>query len=186
MAALYGLSILSADIQNTYLTSQCQEKINKVLDPEFGPHRMGRKSKVVRVLYGLKSAGAAFNHVANCLAHLGYESSTGDPVVWFRLAVKVTGKEYNEHLFVYTDDILAIGESPNEVLTRLNCYFSLNSGSSHSPDAYLGTKIKLTTLSSGTKDWGQSGSRYIQNVVANREAGMKDKSNRLPKRGPHR
>jgi hypothetical protein len=185
IAALNGLSILSADIQNAYLTSPCQEKIYTILGPEFGPNRMGRKSKVVRALYGLKSAGAAFrNHLANCLAHLGYESSRGDPDVWFRPAIKVTGEEYYEYLFVYTDDILAIGENPKEVLTRLNHYFSLKPDSIHPPDDYLGTKIKLTMLPNGNEAWGQSSSHYIQNVVANLEGWMKDKSYRLPKRAP--
>jgi len=109
IAALNDLDIFSADIQNAYLTSPCQEKIWTVLGPEFGPQRCGRKALVVRALYGLKSAGAAFrNHLASCLAHLGYQSSRGDPDVWFRPAVKETQEKYYEYLFVYTDDILAI------------------------------------------------------------------------------
>jgi hypothetical protein len=64
---------------------------------------------VVCALYELKSAGAAFrNHLASCFGHLGYESSRGDPAVWFRWAIKVTGERCYEYLFVYTDDILAI------------------------------------------------------------------------------
>ena len=68
LAALNGLTVLSADIQNAYLTSPCSEKIYSVLGPEFGPHRQGKRSLVVRALYGLKSAGASFrNHLASCL-----------------------------------------------------------------------------------------------------------------------
>jgi hypothetical protein len=183
IAALNGLSILSADIQNAYLTSPCEEKIYTILGPEFGPHRSGNKSLVVRALYGLKSAGAAFrNHLASCLGHLGYESSRGDPDVWFRPAIKVNGEEYYEYLFVYTDDILAIGEDPRNVLTRLHRYFTLKQDSIHPPDDYLGTKIKLETLPNGTQAWGQGSSHYVHNVVKNLEDWMKDKSYRLPKR----
>jgi hypothetical protein len=123
--ALNDLNILSADIQNAYLTSPCQEKMYTVLGPEFGANRQGRKALVVWALYGLKSAGPAFrNQLASCLGHLGYQSSRGDPDVWFRLAVKVTKEEYYEYLLVYADDILAIGIDPKDVLTRLNRYFT--------------------------------------------------------------
>ena len=62
IAALNDLNILSADIQNAYLTSPCQEKIYTV----FGPNRQRSQSLVVLALYGLKSAGAAFrNHLAS-------------------------------------------------------------------------------------------------------------------------
>ena len=183
LAALNGLEVLTADIQNAYLTSPCQEKIYTTLGPEFGPHRQGRKALVRRALYGLKSAGAAFrNHLASCLGHLGYESSKGDPDVWFRPAVKVTKEEYYEYLFIYTDDILAIGANPHEILTRINRYFQLKPDSIHPPDDYLGTKIKLTTLPNGVKAWGQSSSHYIQNAVSNLEEWMEKNGYKLPRK----
>jgi hypothetical protein len=49
--------------------------------------------------------------------HLGYQSLKGDLDAWFRPAVKVTKEEYSEYLLVYTDDILAIGLDPKDVLT---------------------------------------------------------------------
>jgi hypothetical protein len=61
-------------------------------------------------------------------------SSLGDPDVWFHPATKVTGEEYYEYLLVYTDDILAIGVKPKEILTHLNKYFSLKPDSIHPPD----------------------------------------------------
>jgi hypothetical protein len=39
ISALNDLSILTADIQNAYLTSPCDEKIYTVLVQEFGAHR---------------------------------------------------------------------------------------------------------------------------------------------------
>jgi hypothetical protein len=88
-----------------------------ILGPEFGPHQQGQKALIVRALYSFKSTGAAFrNHLASCLGHLGDEFSIGDPDVWFRPATKVNGEEYYDHLLVYTDNILAIGMKPDEVL----------------------------------------------------------------------
>jgi Reverse transcriptase (RNA-dependent DNA polymerase) len=125
--ALNYLDVFATDIQNAYLTSPCEEKIYTVLGKEFGPHREGRNALVVRALYGLKSAGAAFrNQLASCLRHLGFPSSCGDPDVWFRPAVKSNDKEYYEYMFVYTDDILAIGENPKDILMKSNKYFMLN------------------------------------------------------------
>ena len=173
IAALNDLDVFSADIQNAYLTSPCEEKIWTTLGPEFGPHRQGKKALVVRALYGLKSAGAAFrNHLASCLGHLGFASSRGDPDVWFRPAVKPNGEEYYEYMFVYTDDILAIGLKPKEVLMKLNKYFKLKPDSIHPPDDYLGTKIKMTTLPNGKKAWGQSSSHYVREAVKNLEEWM--------------
>jgi hypothetical protein len=72
----------------------------------------------------LKSAGAAFrNHLESCLGHLRFTSSRGDPNVWLRPAIKANRKEYYEYLFVYTDDIMAIGENPKDILMKLNMYF---------------------------------------------------------------
>jgi Reverse transcriptase (RNA-dependent DNA polymerase) len=170
IAALNDLDILAADIQNAYLTSPCEEKIYTILGPEFGPHRQGKKAVVVRALYGLKSAGAAFrNHLASCLQHLGFTSSKGDPDVWLRAAVKANGEEYYEYMFVYTDDILAVSEDPKSILMKLNKYFKLKPDSIQPPDDYLGTKIKLTTLPNGQKAWGQSSSHYVRRAVQNVE-----------------
>jgi hypothetical protein len=83
----------------------------------------------------LKSAGPAFrNHLANCLGHLGFASSKGDPDVWFYPATKVNGEMYYEYLLVYTGDILAIGEYPKAILTKRNKYFKLKPDSTHPPD----------------------------------------------------
>jgi hypothetical protein len=116
------------------------------------------------------------------LTHLGYESSRGDPDVWFRPSVKVTKEEYYEYLLVYTDDILAIGLNPSEILTRINRYFTLKPDSIHPPDDYLGTKIRKTVLPNGKEAWGQSSSHYVLNAVGNLEAWMREKGYKLPNR----
>jgi hypothetical protein len=67
-----------------------------------------------------------------------------DPDVLICAATKPSKKEYYEYLFVYTDDILAIGTDPSIVITRLNNCFTVKSDSIHPPDDYLGTKLKDT------------------------------------------
>jgi Reverse transcriptase (RNA-dependent DNA polymerase) len=157
IAALNDLEVFTADIQNAYLTSPCKEKIYTKLGLEFGPNREGKHALIVRSLYGLKASGASFrNHLASCLAHLGYTSSQGDADVWFRPATKANGEEIYEYLFIHTDDIMAVGVDPMQSLGRINKYFQLKPDSLVPPDVYLGTKLKLTTLPNGTKAWGQS------------------------------
>lgn len=182
IAALNDLDILAADIQNAYLTSPCQEKIYTILGPEFGREREGKRSIIVRALYGLKSAGASFRqHLATCLSHLGYQSSKGDPDVWLKPALKpVTNEPYYEYLFVYTDDILAIGIDPNGVLQRLNKYFPLKADSIKTPDIYLGAKLRKVVLPNGVKAWAQSSSHYIQTVIKNLEDWLRERNMKLP------
>jgi hypothetical protein len=137
----------------------------------------------VRALYGLKLAGASFcNHLASCLGHLGFTSSRGDPDVWLRPTLKASGEEYYEYMFVYTDDILAIGVDPKDILLKLNKYFKLKPDSIHPPDDYLGTKIKKTVLPNGSNAWGQSSSHYVRNAVKNLEEWINSEGMRLPKK----
>lgn len=56
---LNNVNILSADIQNSYLFSNTNEKIWTVADAAFGSN-VGRPVKIVRALYGLKTRSAIF------------------------------------------------------------------------------------------------------------------------------
>jgi hypothetical protein len=136
-----------------------------VLCQEFGSHRQGQNALAVQILYGLKSAGAWFrDHLASFLGHLGYESTGGDPDVWIRAATKASKEEYYEYLFVYTNDVLAIGFDPNNVLTRLNKYFALKPDSIHPPDDYFDTKVKETVIPNGEKAWDKV-ARITSNIL---------------------
>ncbi|KAL7460640.1 hypothetical protein ACHAXS_001084, partial [Conticribra weissflogii] len=84
MAALNALKVMAADIMNVYNTAPNKEKIWTLLGPKFGRDK-GCKAIVVRALYGLKSAGAAFrSHLADCMRQLGYESNKADPDLWMK------------------------------------------------------------------------------------------------------
>ena len=72
IAALNDLQVLSADIGNAYLNAPNREKVYAITGKEFGS-RAGEVVIIVRALYGLKSAGAAWrSHLANSLQAIGY------------------------------------------------------------------------------------------------------------------
>jgi hypothetical protein len=136
-------------------------------------------------LYCLKLAGESFrNNLENCLGHLGITSSRGDPDDWFLPDQKSNGDEYYEYLFVYTDDILAIGVDPKDKLMKLETYFKLKPDSIHPPDDCLGTKIKKTLLHNGASAWGKSSSHYVRNAAKNLEEWMVKEGRKLPKKAP--
>ncbi len=76
LAALNNLEVNTADIKNAYLTAPigwC------TLSPEFGGNA-GRRSKL---------AGAPFwNHLADCMRHLGWELRKADQEVWIKPEVR--------------------------------------------------------------------------------------------------
>jgi hypothetical protein len=59
IASLNDLEVKVGDVLNTYITAPVKEKVWTILGPEFG-HDTGRSAILVRALYGIKSAGAAF------------------------------------------------------------------------------------------------------------------------------
>ena len=59
IVSLNYLNIVACDIQNSYLTAECREKIWTRAVPEFVSDR-GNIIIVKMALYGLKSPGAAF------------------------------------------------------------------------------------------------------------------------------
>jgi hypothetical protein len=71
LADMNDLDINMADIENAQLPAPITEKIWTVLGPGFGDDA-GKRACIVRALYGLKSAGAAFrNHPAEGMIQLG-------------------------------------------------------------------------------------------------------------------
>jgi len=57
IAALNGLEILGADVQNAYVNARTSEKVYTTAGPEFGSDE-GRPAIIVRALYGLNISGA--------------------------------------------------------------------------------------------------------------------------------
>ena len=84
---------------------------------EFG--KDARKTEViVRTLYGLKSAGAAFrSHFAKCMESLGYEPCKTDLDLWLKPDIRPENEvQYYFCLMYYVDDILCIHHNADAVL----------------------------------------------------------------------
>ena len=91
-AALNGLDVWAADVQNEFLQAPCSKKYFTVCGPEFGSEFIGKLAIIVRAVYGLKYAGDDFrNHLRDCMEHLGYESCKADPNLWMRSATRTDG-----------------------------------------------------------------------------------------------
>ena len=102
IAALNNLDVLACDIQNTYLTAQCREKIWTRTGPEFGSE-IGCIMIVVRSLYGLKSSGAAFRALLAETLYVPMEGPTNiycdNEAVWSRSSSRW---DFNFHSYVLT------------------------------------------------------------------------------------
>ena len=59
IAALNDLEVKLGGILNAYMKAPVTEKVWTILGPEFG-RDAGRSAVIVRAIYGLKLAGAAF------------------------------------------------------------------------------------------------------------------------------
>ena len=186
-AALHGLDLMAGDIQNAYLQAPTSEKFWCKCGKEFGSEEEGRIAVIVRALYGTKSSGRDFrNHLRDCMDHMGYESSLGDPDVWFRKAIKDDGSEYYEYMLLYVDDTLVVSEYPKEALIELNKYFPLKKDKNGKPligppSIYLGGKISQVELPNGVVAWAISSSQYIQECVRNVEKKLKSEGKVLGK-----
>ena len=123
IATLNDLQVMACDIQNAYLTADCQEKIWMYAGSEFGLEQ-GSIMFVRKVLYGLKSSGAAFRApLAETLHDIGFRPTRADPDVWRRPAKKADGKEYYKYILCYVDDLLAISEDVTKVLQGIQAVF---------------------------------------------------------------
>jgi hypothetical protein len=165
IAALNDIDIMSCDLENAYLNAPCREKIWFEGGIECGEDQ-GKVCVIVRSLYGLKSAGAAFrSSLAQLLRDLGYKSSKADPDVWMRAAARDDGHEYYEMLFVYVDDILALSHRATDVIKEITEYFKAKEGSIKPPEIYLGANILKMQVPDGRKVWATSPKSYVKNSI---------------------
>lgn len=168
IAALNDLEVKVGDVLNAYITAPITEKVWTVLGPEFGPDQ-GRSAVIVRALYGLKSAGAAFRaHLASCMRQMGYTSCKADPDLWLKAMTRPDdGTRYYAYILCYVDDILCIHHDAMSVLNKINEYLPLKPDSVGDPDIYLGAKLRQTRLENGVWAWALSPSKYVGQAVRN-------------------
>ena len=183
LAALNNLEVLSADIQNTYLTAPIKEKYCIIAGVEFPEKYRGRPCKVVRALYSLPIAGNNFrSHLNKALRELGYTLCKADPDLYYREAVKTNGERYYEYVLAYVDDLLCCGERPDLQMAAIAKRFKLKNGLVEEPSLYLGADIeKHYHNHEPTKvRWAMSSTKYTTEAVADVESKLKAEGLMLP------
>jgi hypothetical protein len=139
-----------------------------VLGPEFGDDA-GKRALIVRALYGLKSAGAAFrNHLDECMRHLGCHPCCADMELWMKAETSPDdGVLYWDYIFIYVDKILYVNHDPGSLLENLDEYFKIKEGSIQVTTFYMGVKLKKNVLPNGVVAWDMSSRKCVQSAVQN-------------------
>jgi hypothetical protein len=140
----------------------------------------GRVVVIVRALYGLKSAGASWNHhLAKELMEMEFEPCKADPDFWLRQHEKADGTKYYEYVFVYTDDILALSIDPvGRVMDPLIAK-GYNCKDVGPPTRYLGAAItehEFTRKERAVhKCWSMSAEQYLKLEIETIETKLGEK-----------
>jgi hypothetical protein len=178
MTALNDLNVKVGDVLNVYMTAPITEKVWTVLGLEFGINA-GKSAIIVRALYGLKSAGAAFCvHLASFMRQMGYTSYKADPDLWYKAETRPADNfRYFAYILCYVDNILCVHHDPMSVLDLINGYMPLKPSLVGDPDIYLGAKLKMTQLENRIWAWRLSFSKYVAQAVKNCAKHLTDKLN---------
>ena len=117
LTALNDLKVKVGDVLNAYITAPITKKVWTVVGPEFGVDA-GKTAVIVRALYGLKSAGAAFRaHLASFMRQMGYTSCKADPDLWYKAETRPTDNfRYYAYILCYVDDIFCMHHNPMTIL----------------------------------------------------------------------
>ena len=175
IAALNDLNILSADIGNAFLNAPPRERCHVTCGPElFGNEHKGKTAIIIRALYGLKTASAAWRHhfAAFVREHLGFLPTYADPDVYRKPMLKSDGTTYYAYLVIYVDDVLCIEENPEVTMKEIEKLFRLKDGVD-SPKMYLGTDTRKWTISddNGYEQhcWAVGSESYIKEAIRTAE-----------------
>ena len=183
VAALNGLDVWAADIQNAYLNADTEERVWFRAGEEWGEHQ-GKPVLIVKALYGLKGSGKAWrSHLAHYLRDtMGFESSYGDPDMWFKAAVKPNGEEYYSYLLIYVDDVISVDMEPKKNIDLINEKFTIKKGSAGPPSIYLGANIQKLPTRTGGECWGMSCEQYVKDAVKHVKTRLKEEGFEFNKR----
>jgi hypothetical protein len=130
LEALNDVDVMMGDTESACLTAPITEKVWTVLVPDSGKDA-GKRAHIVRALYGLKSAGAAFrNNLASCMDHLGWKPCLADRDLWMKEATRPDDSmKYWAYILIYVDDILCMHHDPWTSLAHIDKYFKMKAGS---------------------------------------------------------
>ena len=185
-AALMGLDIMAANIQNSYLQAPSSEKHFIVCGPEFGLDNVGKVALIKRVLYGGKVADRDFwHHLRSCMDTIGFKSCKADQDIWRRLATKSNGQTYYEYVLLYVDDCLVISEKPELILREeIGKHFQLKEESSGPPSQHLGGKLQEVTMANEQQCWAFGSTQHVSAAIDNVEEYLGKRGISLPAKAP--
>ena len=166
IAALNGLDVWAADIQNAYLNAPTEEKVWFRAGDEWGENA-GRPVLIVRALYGLKGSGQAWrSFLAETLRNkMGFISSLADPDVWYKPCTKEDGSKYYAYLLIYVDDVISVDIDAKKNIDLIGDVFTIKEGSAGPPKVYLGANIQKVPSRSGGSCWGMSCEQYTRDAI---------------------
>ena len=190
-AALNGLDVQAADIQNAYLQAPSSEKHYVICGDEFGIEHNGKVALIRRALYGGRVAGRDYwKHMRKFMNFLGFTSCKADSDVWMRKAVTDNGFEYWEYVLLYVDDCLVISHRGEDVIrNEIGKHFIIKESSIGPPNIYLGGKVRKRVINStegNVEAWSFSSSQYVKAAVDNVEKYLRtekeiNRNQRFPK-----
>ena len=83
---------------------------------------------------------------------MGFESCEADPDVCFSSVMKDDGTDYYQYVLLYTDDILAIMQKPEDFIRHeLGKIFVVKPNYIGPPTQYLGNKVSYVNLENCSK-----------------------------------
>ena len=134
------------DILNVYDQRTVTEKVWTALGPKFSKNAK-RPTVIIRALYGLKLAGAAFiSLLARCIESYGYMPCKAN--LDFCLKPEISQEDvvqYFSYLMCYVNGILCIFYNADGVLQQLHKLFPLKLGFGK-PHMYVDAKLHKTRL----------------------------------------
>jgi len=149
LASLNDLDILAGDISNAYLNAPNRERVHVICGSDlFTQEQEGRVAVIVRALYGLKSAAAAWrDHFSAAIqGELKYTPCKADPDVYYKAKVKDDGLKYYAYLVIYVDDILCIDINPKATIDSIGEFFRIKKGSVSQPFGHRRSQMELSDM----------------------------------------
>ena len=171
IAGLNDVDIMACDCANAYLNAPARERIWTVAGPEFPAELQGKALKIVRALYGQRSAGASWRKLLSqtLVNEFGFRNSQADQDVWIRPATKKDGSTYYEMILVYVDDLLCVSENAEKILRQIGEFFELKNDEVAPPTRYLGADVGKVQVKGGIEVWAYSAESYVKAAVHNVE-----------------
>ena len=127
---LKKLDIMTCDVENTYLSAPCWERIWFAAGPEHGPEKTSQVMVMVRSLYGLNNSGASWRKMfTETLRDMDFVPKVDDPDIYHRRARNPDGEDYYDLLSVYVDDLLRCLHNPQLIMDALALPYDLKDGS---------------------------------------------------------